>query len=185
MKYRNKFQMRPIKNLFDNKTLPFLFISGFLTIGCSPKTLPLISGDKLRITSTANEMWTSELIYSNIIEESIHFENEKNMSIPISSIDRLKVKRGKKSKALSGALGGALLGGIAGAIFVKEDDGIFKNSESEIGFVTGMVYGSIIGTVAGALIRENRWKRVPINRLRISSIPNSNGAVGLGIGIAF
>jgi hypothetical protein len=48
----------------------------------------------------------------------------------------------------------------------------------------GMLVGIPIGTVVGALIKTERWEKVPMDIVRVSVVPRGGG-VTVGISIAY
>jgi hypothetical protein len=112
-------------------------------------------------------------------------------TIPFTSISQLEVSRGRKSHTLLGLAVGSLVGLGAGALaggsvdcyaLGFRDDGV---TCVLIGAGAGLVAGSILGAVTGALIRTERWEEVPLEQVRLQVARQPGGGLGLGLSVAF
>ena len=45
--------------------------------------------------------------------------------------------------------------------------------------------GAGIGAIVGALIKTDRWEEVPLDRLRVSFVPQRGGRFALGLSVRF
>ncbi len=115
------------------------------------------------------------------------------LAIPLASVTRLEVSRGRKSRVGRGAgiglLGGGLLGltissgvlprngGCRGAGFVEPPREVCV----ALGTVGGAVVGTLLGVVVGAMASTDKWKAVPL--LRVA--PQRDGRFGLGASVRF
>jgi hypothetical protein len=109
------------------------------------------------------------------------------MSLPLASVTRIDVHRGRKGHTLTGLIIGGLAGlGLGALVAVPNDDWgcQYRDTGALCGMVIvgGAVGGTVIGTVVGTLIRTDRWEEVPLDRLRVSFAPRRDGfAVGLSV----
>lgn len=79
--------------------------------------------------------------------------------VPLSSVRRLEISQGHKSRTLEGGLVG-LLAGVALAVTATDD---FAGGAVATG--AGFVFGLAIGTT----IRGERWETVRLDRVRLSA----------------
>ena len=114
--------------------------------------------------------------------------------IPLASVTRFELSRGKSRHAGRGALIGLGIGAgggaIIGAIAEVSGERYCIDTCAAAGVLTAFtaiglaIPGLVIGTVAGALIKTDRWEEVPLDRVRVSLAPTRDG-VSLGMRIAF
>ncbi len=114
--------------------------------------------------------------------------------IPLASVTRLDASRGRKSKAETGAiiggllLGGTVLIGIAMTPSCPPDKFCPGPSAADAALILTPIavgVGAGIGAFIGSAIHGDRWEEVPLNRLRVSVMPQRDGRVGLGLSFAF
>ena len=125
--------------------------------------------------------------------------------IPVAFVDKFEVFRGRgvnggRVTELALRLGviGAALGALVEVISTSEfclfalDLGKLGKSEckSKIGSFSwrgvggGFAAGAFIGALYG-LTPIDRWEEVPLDRLRVSVVPQSDGRFGLGLSVPF
>ncbi len=89
------------------------------------------------------------------------------LKVPLSSLKKIEVSRGKKSRAGKGALIGFLIGFATAEAFCAhiryEDSGTMGANPWDCGLVIGGPAGGVIGAVMGAAINGGRWEEVPLN----------------------
>ena len=79
-------------------------------------------------------------------------------------------------------LGGALAGAAVGPTLNDPEDGLTAANWATVGAVLGVPTGMLLGTLIGASIKRDRWEEVPLDRLRMSFVPQRDGfAFGLKI----
>ena len=114
------------------------------------------------------------------------------LAIPLASVTNLEVSKGKKRSIGKGALIGLLVGASTGAILgaaLYEDCEICDISvnRSDWAFFAGGVFG-LGGTVVGALRgarRTDQWQEIPLDRIRVSILPQPQGGLMLSASVAF
>jgi hypothetical protein len=109
-----------------------------------------------------------------------------DLTIPSFSIAQVWVVDGTKGNFWSGFGIGLLAGGLIGAgIGATQEFCIFSCSQATgIGVVIGAPAGALLGGVVGALIRSDRWKEIPLDRVRMGVVPQHDG-LGIGASITF
>ncbi len=119
------------------------------------------------------------------------------LAIPISSVTKFEVSRGKSSGArvLSGVggaglgfLGGAIVGGGIGGIWSENK---YPNSHegNGLGIFMGGIIGGGLGTLIGAVIGvqhpPERWQQAPLAALRVGLLQQGHGGFGLAASFSF
>ena len=101
------------------------------------------------------------------------------VKVPLASVTKLEVSRGKKPNTGKGALIGGGLGAIALGVPAYLFGNLFDDRRNTGLGITGAVVGAWIGGGLGAgigyLIKRERWERVPLNIPRIGFAPDSRG----------
>jgi hypothetical protein len=105
---------------------------------------------------------------------------------PLASVTQLEVSQGKKGRVLQGLGLGFVLGAGAGAAAgaaadCGDVDAVCTWGGAGLGAGTGL----LIGALAVAATRSERWEEVPLDRLRLQIAPQPNGRFGLGAWIRF
>jgi hypothetical protein len=113
-------------------------------------------------------------------------------AVPLDSVTRLEVSRGRKSHLLEGIgigfLAGAGLGALVGAaVDCTQLLGTTSNQASctGLGAAAGAASGLLIGAAVGALNKTDRWEEVPLDRLRVSVGPQRDGRFALAMSFSF
>ncbi len=119
------------------------------------------------------------------------WERLEEAEIPLGSLTRLEVSQGKKSNVGKGALIGGLVGAGVGlalglAASAEDSEGFAPVGPEGAGDVLGVSaimggLGAGIGALIGAISPGERWKEVPLDRLRIDVTPVASGALGMGV----
>lgn len=149
---------------------------------------PVAPGDRVRVT-------TRTKLVGNLVTLSadtcvLHVEGrDASLSLPIASLTKFEVSRGRKSNALKGLgigfLGGAAVGALIGLGLDEEGGEVSAGTWALIGAAPGAVVGAVVGVAVGASTKTDRWEVVPLERLRVSMIPRRNGAVAIRVSLAF
>ncbi len=125
-------------------------------------------------------------------------EDDLPVVVPVASITRLEVSRGRRSNWAEGAGIGLLVGAATGAIIglASGDDPPCPRSgwfcsrwtagtkAGALAVVFGGV-GGVIGLIIGASTTTERWVEVPLDRLRVSFAPQRDGRFALGLSMRF
>ncbi len=109
--------------------------------------------------------------------------------VAVEQVTRLEVSRGKQSNWSKGAGIGALVGGGLGALgILTADDSPSGDLSREFApFIIGGGFfgGLLVGGILGALIPDDQWQQVPLDRLRVGITPQRDGRVALGASVRF
>jgi len=136
-------------------------------------------GDRVKIYAPVAQTKTLFGTVNNITSAEIFLlSNDGYFIIPLNSIRRIHVSTGKKRNTGKGALiglsGGAFLGGMISLVTYEECDDSepfgcvldFSKGESfALGAAAVGLSGLVLGTVVGAIIKTDRWHRLPIEVL--------------------
>ena len=110
-------------------------------------------------------------------------------SIPLASVTRLDMSRGRKSLAGAGAGIGGVIGAVSGAVVgAASCADAFLADPAQCALAGGLVVGAggaLLGAVVGALGKTDRWEEVPLDRLRVSFAPQRDGRFGLRLSVGF
>ena len=118
-------------------------------------------------------------------------EDDLPVVVPVASITRLEVSRGRRSNWAEGAGIGLLVGAATGAIVFGLASGdcegwcFTAESAAAAGAVVFGGLGGVIGLIAGASTTTERWVEVPLARLRVSFAPQRDGRFALGLSMRF
>jgi len=114
--------------------------------------------------------------------------------IPLASIERLEVARGRRRAAPEGAVLGGVVGAVLGGLAVAGiGEALCENATncgaSAEGYLVGMgilgAAGAGVGALTGLAVKVDRWERVRVHRVRVGIRPARAGAgvrVSLGWG---
>jgi len=113
---------------------------------------------------------------------------------PLTYVTRLDVHRGRgvsETRLAAMSFGGLALGAGIGWVIGK----VIDASESEgglqlhlapgYGAAIGAPIGWVVGTVAGLLIKTDKWENVPLDRLRLQPVATPDGRFGLAASVRF
>jgi hypothetical protein len=103
-------------------------------------------------------------------------------SIPVHTITRLEISRGRHSKADKGALIGGIAGAGAGLFFIPAAAEACENScavrvPAAIALLAGILggFGAGIGALIGTTSRSERWEPVSLSQLSVLGLPDRIG----------
>ncbi len=155
---------------------------------CAPYTI-CVGGPPLQSVGT---FWAWE--GDSLIMES----NGNALALPLNSVTKLEVGRGQKSYTVEGALMGLLVGGVAGAVigYASYEECVPKGRgwscedvgpevAALVGGIAGGLGGLLVGATIGRSSKTDRWREVPLDRLRVSVVPQRDGRFGLGLSVRF
>ncbi len=155
---------------------------------------PLQPGQRVRVTVPILDVNKHKATFQRMSGDTLVLDSE---SYSLSDVTRLDVYRGRKSNTAKGALYGVLIGTSLGAIasvaWIADDCEFIDTSgcgsdETVVmigGTVVLAVVGSGIGAGIGALTKTDKWDQVPLDRLRVSVVPQRGGRFGFGVSVAF
>ena len=117
--------------------------------------------------------------------------------IPLSSVKRLEVVTGRKSKAgagalvglVTGAITGALLGNYWGSVSCSGTYGfticLEKGEAAALSALGFGLAGAGLGALVGSFIKVDRWETIPVDELRIEASPVAPDGVSLSASLRF
>ena len=153
------------------------------------------TGEKVRVVSTGLGDHTGVVLGTDAESVTVSVGPGKPpVRIPIASIKRLDVARGRRSAAKEGAITGSLIGGALGIVAVHYLSQALCEGGSDcdaslegygIGFGMFAAGGAGLGALTGLAIKTDKWVRVPVSDLRVAVSPVPKGAgvqVSLGWG---
>lgn len=108
-----------------------------------------------------------------------------------SQIGDVEISRGKRGHAGTGALAGAIAAAVPGALSGMAFAEITCEC-SHPNYAGGALFGALIfagpgalaGAIIGQLVRTERWEAVPVDRLRVTIIPEAR-RLGIGLALRF
>ena len=185
-------------------------ILAFGPLASATAQVPIRRGERMRVTrppicpptytvcvgpprQSVGTFWAWEA--DSLIMES----NGNALALALDSVTKLEVSQGQKSHTIEGAIIGLLVGGVAGAAIGYashqecESQGEFFSCIGDLGpesaalggaLVIGLG-GGVVGSLIGRSIKTDRWRQVPLDRLRVSFAPQRDGRFGLGLSVRF
>ncbi len=166
-------------------------------------TAPLAAGERVRFVRRDHVATTTATVVETgpgwIVARP---KGGDPVRLPLDDLARLEVARGRRSVAKEGALIGFLSGAAAGGWYgftvlcidaapsdraAFSPSGDYCNTNAALGLVSAAVVGAgtaIVGAITGALIKTDRWQRVPTRPVAagLSIVPLRGGAaVSLGV----
>jgi hypothetical protein len=120
--------------------------------------------------------------------------NGNTLALPLDAVTRLDVSRGRKTNTGKGAEIGFLLGGVVGAVIgyasYEECEGVCfgdfgSGFAAFVGGLVGGLGGGAVGALIGSSTKTDRWREVPLDRVRVSLGPQRDGRLGLGASVRF
>ena len=158
--------------------------AGWATRGPSQ---PLRPGRRVRITAEDSGVigWTGTLRVLN--SDSIVLED--GLDLPLASVTKLEVYRGKRTRTGEGAGKGFVIGAFTGVVLgiaACSSPGAYV-SQGQCAVGGGLVFGAggaLLGGLIGALAGADRWEEVSLDRLRVSLVSRRD-RLALGIALRF
>jgi hypothetical protein len=154
---------------------------------------PVAPGDRVRVTVPAVQ---PEPLVGTVVEidRYVCFIAREGytdpLGLPLTSIEKFEVSRGRKSNILKGAGLGVLFGFAAGAVIITAacavDPCPWTTAEGVVGAGTiGAGLGLLIGVSAGASSSGELWEPVPLDELRVTIAPHPRGGLAVSVSVAF
>ena len=169
-------------------TLPAAVLAGaaVAAVNAAPTGFP-VTGENVRVTTReggSRQKGVVVLTDADVLTLSLG-PGRPPVRIPVASIERLEVARGRRTMAGEGAVvggfAGAVLGGVAavalGRALCENASGCGPSAEGVLAGV-GLVgaAGAAVGALTGLAIKTDRWERVPVDRVRVNISPAPAGA---------
>lgn len=142
---------------------------------------PVAPGDRVRVTAPTE---FSGRLVGTVMEIGadtcvLEAKRAEPLALPLASVTMLEVSD-QKSWPITGAAVGALLGGIiwataeyAGCIYRCSPEK--AKEDALLGGAKGVAVGAGIGALIGSAIKTDRWEEVPLDRLRVTIVPQRRG----------
>lgn len=170
-------------------TLPAAVLAAAAVVGgdAAPFGWP-IAGEKVRVTTLAGRSREKGVVVQTDAETlTVSLgSGQPPVRIPLASVERLEVARGRRTTAREGALVGGLAGGVLAGLAVGGlmqalcENGSDCSGETARASLVGAAIVGTAGAGAGALIglviKTDRWERLPVNRVRVGIRPAPAGA---------
>ena len=109
---------------------------------------------------------------------------ETPLGVPLGGVQSLDISHGQHSHALAGLGIGVGFGLILGAIDGANSQDSYLCSDSGTCAALGAVSWGLTGLLIGALVRSERWERVPLSRISVRSATGDRG-IALGVAVSF
>jgi hypothetical protein len=112
----------------------------------------------------------------------------ESLRVPLAEIGALEVSAGRRRQWKKGMLVGAA---VEATIFAVSARGTprCRNGSSCLAPPPGLAFGALLGALhggaVGALVRADRWERVPAERTRVSVVPTLDRGIGLSLAVRF
>ena len=182
-----------------------LFTLGLVFDTIAQEKTKFSSGTRIRVWTAefSGKRMTGTVLSSvgEIITLTVKGQSDPLM-VPVTSINRLEVTKGKKSKIVTGAVvglfAGASLGAIVGYFGTCSTDqqrqaceldsysvGETKAANAVIGAGVLGGLGLLLGTVIGAVIKVDRWEEVPLNQIGTGPIHLNKSGLVLSVSYNF
>jgi hypothetical protein len=171
--------------------LAVVALSPFATTVAQEHASPLEPGQRVRVTAPSLGLDGHEERFSGVRGDTLVLTS---MRCLVADVERLDVHAGRRSRAVTGGLIGAAAGVLIGIpVGVAEQSSYECDPDNALApcipplptipIMFGVI-GGALGALTGAFIKTDRWEEVPLDRLRVSVLPQRSG-VTLGISVAF
>jgi len=154
---------------------------GYRVAGLAPEP-----GERVRFTSEEPDLREYDGTLVALSPDTLVVDS---LRVALASVQRLDVHGGYRSRRLRGAgIGfgiGAVIGASGGA--TCKEPGYCDNRAAAILAGAGIAgaVGALFGMVIGAFDIRVRWEEVPLDRPRVSFVPQRDGRFGLGLSVRF
>jgi len=158
--------------------------------------LPLQPGKRVRVTVPELGINKQEARFQAIEGETLVVTVDTTMRCPMASLERLDTYAGTRGHFWVGGGIGAVAGGVLGVLVAKNENFLFTHGVGEcssgdfcvadgVYVALGAAGGFLLGGIVGTMIRSDKWEEVPLDRLRVSIVPQRGGRLGFGVSIGF
>jgi len=104
-----------------------------------------------------------------------------------SDVTRFEVSQGRKGHPWRGAGIGFVSGVVLGSVIGYGECG--SDCPHETGALIlggiGALVGPIVGAIVGSRIKTDRWEEIPLDQLRVGLAPQRDGRLGIGWSVVF
>ncbi len=184
-------------------------ILAFVPLASATAQLPVRPGERVRVTrppicpptytSCVGPPRQSVGTFLAWKADSLVMEsNGDTLAVPLDIVTGLDVSWGRKTNTAKGAGIGFLIGSLAGAFIGYasyeecKSQGLFScigdfgpGFNALGGALVGGLGGGVVGALIGGSSKTDRWKEVPLDRLRVNIVPRRHGRLGLGLLVRF
>lgn len=138
-----------------------------LSSPAAAQTEQLTPGARIRVSVSGPPLRTQVARFEQLTDSAL--VTSGNVVIPITSITRLELSRGRKLNVVGGAVG-SIVGIAVGAAIAcdanRDSYGVFCGGQNDTKVAVGAGIGGVAGAVLGAfLFRRDRW--MPVNLQRV------------------
>ena len=167
-----------------------------VAVADTPPSGVVATGEKVRVTTAAGLVdKTGVVMQADARSLTVSLGPGKPpVRIPLASVKKLEVARGRRTAAKEGAISGGLVGLVLGVLAVHTVSHALCENATDcdaspqgygIGAGAFAAGGAGLGALVGLAIKTDRWERVPVDSLRMAIGPVPAGAgvqVSLGWG---
>ena len=151
--------------------------------GAAAQGVALADGDRIRVDWRDRTSNSAEGRYREGPADSLVFVTREGvrLAVPRSSVNRVQVALGMRSRsreyAFGGALGGGIVGAVIGASTAEKQSTLAGDKYATLGDpITNGIVGALVGGVAGAFVgswigrakTSDRWQDVDPSSYRVS-----------------
>ena len=151
-----------------------------------------LNADMLAVKSVGETPRSSRRGTSGIRIRRIY--SAKLFNIPLESVSKLEVSEGRKSRVRQGAFTGFAAGIVMGAIALASLCASYCDPAEVIKDESGQVVkwsailgggGALLGAAIGSSRSEEKWRKVPLDRIRLGLSPEHRGELRLAASFGF
>jgi outer membrane lipoprotein SlyB len=140
----------------------------------SDSTHIILPGQRTRITAPAlvshailGKIYTLRSPDTIVVVTDRFYPNEPDAwRVSLKDIKKYQIPVGYRNRSLVGAIAGACVGAVISTAFALVDSDR-RASERAFPYPATITGGGIIGGLAGALSKSERWRTVPVDRLKL------------------
>ncbi len=150
--------------------------------------VPLQPGQRVRVTVPSRDLIKHEESFRQLRADTLVLES---MWLPLSDVTRLDAYRGRHRHKWTGVGIGFLGGTVIGYVIAYstcapcDDSSVEKEALPVAGAIIGALGGAMIGGMVGERIKTGKWEEVPLDRLRVSIVPQRGGRLGLRVSLQY
>ena len=177
-------------------TLAAAVLAAAVAAADTPASGVVVPGEKVRVTTrNSQDDKTGVVMEADARSLTVSLGSGKPpVRIPLASVKKLEVARGRRTAAKEGAIAGGLVGLVLGVLAVHTVSYALCENATDcdaspqgygIGAGAFAAGGAGLGALVGLAIKTDRWERVPVDRVGVAIGPVPAGAgvqVSLGWG---